>query len=370
MHQTDASRHIRNVVEVATADKSNVMRLIEITGMNPATDFRFENWSGVSFSGIDLGRFDFTGARLDGCDFSGSSLISSGSMTAAPPGSTTFARFDQAELGRVIHRPDRDPQLPVEMTVLANPSVAQDWQEYLKVWCRAASRPKDNHLPTGAIFQDAPFAPQMVVVPAGEFELGLPDNSRRTVVIPRRIAVGRFPVLYDEWNAAIARGANAVKPVNVPFGSGRQPALGVGTLPAGAYVKWLIETTGMEYRLLSESELEYCYQAGNKTPIRFKPEHQKSQDDPDTNGILAVDQLTPNAWGIVPMQNKIREWRTSWNSSQGDDLALALDAGTLWPKNDSVTVRPVEREPPSMIGYADAGRGDVYFALRLARTLA
>ena len=59
MHQTDASRHIRNVVEVATADKSNVMRLIEITGMNPATDFRFENWSGVSFSGIDLGRFDF-----------------------------------------------------------------------------------------------------------------------------------------------------------------------------------------------------------------------------------------------------------------------------------------------------------------------
>jgi hypothetical protein len=49
---------------------------------------------------------------------------------------------------------------------------AKDWAAYVKSWRRADRLPDDAHLPVGAIFLDAPFGPEMVVVPSGTFTIG------------------------------------------------------------------------------------------------------------------------------------------------------------------------------------------------------
>ena len=55
----------------------------------------------------------------------------------------------------------------------------------------------------------------MVVVPAGEFMMGSPDDEaerlsyespRHLVTIAAPFAVGRFAVTFDEWDACVAEG--------------------------------------------------------------------------------------------------------------------------------------------------------------------
>ena len=130
---------------------------------------RFENWSGVDFSGCDLSGFDFTAARLNGCRFDGA-LIEG-------------ARFDQAEIdGADLYR-------------------ASDWHTYRRSWERPRLLVSSDHLQAGAVFQDAPFGPEMVVVPPGRFWMGSRDGEghnnehpRHEVTIPQVIAIGRYPV--------------------------------------------------------------------------------------------------------------------------------------------------------------------------------
>ena len=83
-----------------------------------------------------------------------------------------------------------------------------------------------KHLRVGIIFQDAPFAPEMVVVPAGSFIMGSPEGEpksleherpQREVTIARPFAVGRYAVTFDEWDAYIAdTGSKVDKPLYNP----------------------------------------------------------------------------------------------------------------------------------------------------------
>ena len=64
------------------------------------------------------------------------------------------------------------------------------------------------------MFQDAPFAPEMVALPPGRFWMGSKNGEgeydAKTSVpgtrstIPRAIAVGRYPVTFEEWDFAQA----------------------------------------------------------------------------------------------------------------------------------------------------------------------
>jgi len=52
---------------ISASQTENFNDLAALCGLNPKTDFRFSNLSGVDFSGCDLLKFDFTGSDLRGC---------------------------------------------------------------------------------------------------------------------------------------------------------------------------------------------------------------------------------------------------------------------------------------------------------------
>jgi formylglycine-generating enzyme required for sulfatase activity len=93
-----------------------------------------------------------------------------------------------------------------------------------------ALKPKD-------VFKEFAEGPEMVVVPAGSFIMGSPDNEtdrfanegpQHTVTIGRPFAVGRFAVTFDEWDACVADGScNGYKPSDQGWGRGRRPVINV-----------------------------------------------------------------------------------------------------------------------------------------------
>ena len=78
--------------------------------------------------------------------------------------------------------------------------LAEDWDEYARNWVRS-EKPAPEHLQPGSVFQDAPFAPEMVAIPPGRFMMGSKDDEgearerpQHEVTISRAFAVGRFAV--------------------------------------------------------------------------------------------------------------------------------------------------------------------------------
>lgn len=128
----------RERLRLSTA--SEFVELLVSAGYDPANHLRFFDWSGADFSGCDLTGCDFTGANLEGCSFAGAKIAG--------------ARFDRAVVDRRVLRQ------------------AVDWEEHIRRRTEVDRPGSDRHLPELAIFSDGPFAPELVVLPPGEFLIG------------------------------------------------------------------------------------------------------------------------------------------------------------------------------------------------------
>ncbi|MEL6318525.1 MAG: SUMF1/EgtB/PvdO family nonheme iron enzyme, partial [Pseudomonadota bacterium] len=131
--------------------------------------------------------------------------------------------------------------------------------------------------PAGTVFRDTMASggegPEMVVIPAGEFVVGSPEDEperfaregpQHQVRIARPFALGRYPVTFDEYDAYCAA-TRATKPKDEGWGRARRPAIYVSWDDASAYCAWLSSETGADYRLPSEAEWEYGCRAGTVT---------------------------------------------------------------------------------------------------------
>ena len=124
----------------------------------------------------------------------------------------------------------------------------------------------------------------MVVVPAGSFMMGSPENEPERssdedqvrVSIAAPFAVGKYAVTFDEWDACVAVGKGPheiglkgckAHPADEGWGRGKHPVINVNWDDAKAYAAWLSRKTGKTYRLLSEAEREYAARAGTTTPF-------------------------------------------------------------------------------------------------------
>jgi formylglycine-generating enzyme required for sulfatase activity len=125
-------------------------------------------------------------------------------------------------------------------------------------------------------FKDHEAGSEMVVVPAGSFEMGSPeqeegrfdDEALVPVTIAKPFAVGKFAVTFDQWDACVADGgAKGYRPADQGWGRGNRPVIYVSWDDAKAYAEWLSQKTGKTYRLLSEAEREYVTRAGTTTPF-------------------------------------------------------------------------------------------------------
>ena len=135
------------------------------------------------------------------------------------------------------------------------------------------------------VFRDCEACPEMVVVPPGRFIVGSPtteegrdasEGPRREVTIQHSLAVGVYEVTFEEWDACVVEGGCGHRPHDRGWGRGRLPVFNVSRDDTQEYLGWLSEKTGMQYRLLSESEWEYVARAGTET-ARYWGESESEQ---------------------------------------------------------------------------------------------
>ena len=115
--------------------------------------------------------------------------------------------------------------------------------------------------------------PEMVVIPAGSFQMGCVsgidcfdvENPVHEVKIDS-FALSKYEVTFEEFDAFL-RAAQHRKFLthDADWGRGRRPVILVTWYDASAYAAWLSSQTGKTYRLLSESEWEYVARAGTET---------------------------------------------------------------------------------------------------------
>jgi Sulfatase-modifying factor enzyme 1/TIR domain len=121
----------------------------------------------------------------------------------------------------------------------------------------SARRDADADMPDLSVFRDAPFASELVVIPAGEFMMGSADSEeesneverpRHRVTVAERLAIGRYPVTFAEYDR-FCEARQRDKPGDQGWDRGRRPVIHVGWQDAQAYVAWLSQETGRPYRL-------------------------------------------------------------------------------------------------------------------------
>ena len=231
-----------------------------------------------------------------------------------------------------------------------------------------------RELPDLAVFKDAdaPWCPEMVVIPAGSFLMGSPpdepdrsDNEgpQHRVTIASRFAIGRYPIAVGQYSRFVEktqRQQGKIKEWSDGFlgiGKGwkdgerdwknpgfaqtnQHPVVAISWQDAAAYCEWLSRDTGQPYRLPSEAEWEYACRAGTTTPFSFGPTISPSQANYDGNftyangakGVyrektVAVGSLPASPWGLHEMHGNVWEWvEDVWH----DDHSGAPIDGSAW----------------------------------------
>jgi formylglycine-generating enzyme required for sulfatase activity len=229
--------------------------------------------------------------------------------------------------------------------------------------------------------------PTMVVIPAGSFMMGSPDNEEdrfsnegplHRVTIDRgfalsrtEITVGEFALFVDDTGYRTDAEINGNSRVYDPE-SGRMdnenritwrddfvgeeadadlPVVHVSWNDARAYADWLSEQTGRSYRLPSEAEFEYALRAGTQTPYWWgegSPEVDDVEnltgegDQSRTNarwtvafrrysdgfwGPAPTGRLAANPFGLHDMGGNVMEWtQDCWH----DSFVRAPADGSAW----------------------------------------
>ncbi|HEX4196817.1 MAG TPA: SUMF1/EgtB/PvdO family nonheme iron enzyme [Caulobacteraceae bacterium] len=172
----------------------------------------------------------------------------------------------------------------------------------------------------GAVFRDCRDCPEMVVLPAGRFSMGSPDNqamhtpdeSPAHPVTVESLAMGRFDITFDDWAACVRaqRCQNVTAPVDYKGGGGRWPLIAVSFPQANQYAAWLSELTGQTYRLPSEAEWEYAARAGATSPFYTGStiSHEQANFGDVYPGPDPVGSYPPNAFGLYDMAGNVSQW--------------------------------------------------------------
>jgi len=284
----------------------------------------------------------------------------------------------------------------VDLSFVDQPAVAQEMEGQARWRIAAAAtvltveQEKARAAEPGSNFKEcASGCPVMIVIPAGKFTMGSPDNEpdreasegpQHDVAVAEPFAVSKFEVTFEEWDACVA----AARCPGVPdhWGRGRMPVINVSWGDAKQYLAWLSELTQKEYRLLTEAEWEYAARAGSTTRYFWGDDPRAGHANCDGCGsswdrqqTAPVGSLEPNAFGLYDMLGNVWEWvEDSWHenyngapadasaSVSGADPNYRVIRGGSW-RNESELVRTAVRVDRNIHVRFDT------LGLRIARTM-
>ncbi|MGY6587979.1 MAG: SUMF1/EgtB/PvdO family nonheme iron enzyme [Wenzhouxiangella sp.] len=230
-------------------------------------------------------------------------------------------------------------------------------------------------LQAGDVFRDCSDCPEMVVVPSGRFTMGSPpdepqrrdyEGPQREVAIPlfaiatSPLTVGEFRAFVDatdyqtdaERNAGGNAGCRTFEERAWAWRSARSwrdpgmnqddshPVLCLSWHDAQAYLNWLSNQTGENYRLPSEAEWEYAARAGSTT--RFNTGDCITTDQANFRGLdpasgcargvyrartTPIKSFDSNLWGLYDVHGNVWEWvQDCWN----ENYSGAPTDGSAW----------------------------------------
>ncbi|RUL78257.1 formylglycine-generating enzyme family protein [Dyella choica] len=229
-------------------------------------------------------------------------------------------------------------------------------------------------------------SPTMVVVPTGKFMMGAPDDEpgradsqapQHEVVIEKGFAIAQTDITVGEFREFVR--ASGYKPESVTQGGAsvydertgvmrdvsnatwaddyaghaaadNLPVVNISWNDARAYVQWLSQRTGKQFRLPSESEFEYALRAGSITRYWWGGGAPKSRVENLTGsldrspsgrrwshafegygdghwGPAPAMSYAPNAFGLYDMDGNVSEWTSDcWH----DNYMRAPVDGSAW----------------------------------------
>ena len=176
----------------------------------------------------------------------------------------------------------------------------------------------------GVTIAPEPFAsslPEMITLPRGKFLMGSPkgedysyDKSpQHRVHSPYALAVGKYPITFDQWDACVKDGGTRHKPADSGWGRGSRPVINVSWDDIQPYLRWLRKVTGKTYRLLSEAEWEYAARARRRTAYLYGSSKNKLDSyawfsENSGNKTHPVGGKLPNGFGLYDMHGNVWEW--------------------------------------------------------------
>ena len=289
------------------------------------------------------------------------------------------------------------------------------------------SEPEQSEVKTGK-FKDCRNCPEMVVIPAGSFDMGSLDNEagrgpdegpvhrvtlKSFAMSETEITRGQYAAFVNETkhDAGTCWAVNEAGWVEERAGrnSGdftfrkdlagdvefdNRPVACVNWFDAQAFVQWLSKKTGKNYRLPTEAEWEYAARAGTTTSRYWGNEVGKNNAncsdcvhkwDPASNpweGAQAspVASFKPNAFGLYDMLGNLWEWT---EDTYHNDYNGAPSDGSAWVQKTSGNERVVGRvirggswknhslfmRSAFRMGIEPVKRYDYKFGIRVVRTL-
>ncbi|MCB1824848.1 MAG: formylglycine-generating enzyme family protein, partial [Candidatus Competibacteraceae bacterium] len=226
--------------------------------------------------------------------------------------------------------------------------------------------------------KDGSPGPEMVVIPAGTFLMGSPENEKsrdddegqHSVEIKQNFAIGKTEVTVGQfrrfvvatsyrteaeatggcysWNGTTWQQTADKNWRNPGFKQDDQhPVVCVSWNDALKYTEWLSKQTDKEYRLPTEAEWEYAARAGTPTPFFFGATISTEQANYDGNytygggqkGVyrqktVQVGQFPANAWGLHDMHGNVWEWTCSGYDKDygGAELRCVSDPDSGGPR--------------------------------------
>ena len=284
-------------------------------------------------------------------------VLEDAGLRAADPLALIIHDRQRSNWLKLRHKPYNDPEVREALETLAlqieqartRPPRASAARVRTPSRLRATSSPARAPLRLGSAFRDLdrPWCPELVEVPTGQFMMGSTVAERRWAVsqgagqewvehekpqhrvrIAHRLAIGRHPVTFDEFDQFAAVTGREL-PRDETWGRGRRPVINVSWNDAAAYVGWLAGEAAQPYRLLSEAEWEYACRAGTTTRYWWgdgiTPENANFGGN--ASGTSEVGSYPASPWGLCDMHGNVWEWvEDRWH----DGYQGAPDDGSAW----------------------------------------